>query len=386
MDLSTEPRASGFRRLWEWLNLPEAARRMRRADHRAFLSEDRGVEAAISLLEAWLAGAQRNAAPAEGGVSSHYSLLDGWSGPSVSATAAALRMLPMPTELLDAPGAAAWLAGRQKADGGFGGEDSRDDALITAQALLGLVNAFRVKDGDGVAVERAARRLVSMQADDGSWSGSGAGGPARDGMSAWALLESSRMLCSDQQGEAALKGMDAARGTQHRNGWLEDCGERRDGPALSLAVGFAVRAFLEVYRLDGGLRHLDAAVMAGWALVAIQKADGTLPGLLGPRWEAEAPWTCPAGNALVSCCWMLLHRHTGEEAFLRAARAANLFLRHTLVTSNPPDLVGGVRGSYPVDGRYEPYRLTSVGAALALEAQRMELSLSRTDPRTSSAT
>jgi hypothetical protein len=386
MDLSTEPRASGFGRLWEWLNLPEAARRMRRADHRALLSEDPGLESAIPLMEGWLARAQRRAALAEGGVAGHYSLLDGWSGPSVSATAAALRTLPMPTELLDAPGAAAWLAQRQKPDGGFGGEDSRDDALVTAQALLGFGNVLGPKGGDDAPVERAARRLVSMQAEDGSWSGSGEGGPARDGMAAWALMEASRMLSSDQVREAAVKGMDAARGTQQRNGWLEGCAERRDGPALSLAVGFAVRAFLEGYRLDGGLRHLDAAVMAGWALVAIQKADGTLPGLLGPRWDAEATWTCLAGNAVVSCCWMLLHHHTGDEAFLRAARAANLFLRRTLVTTVAPDLAGGVRGSYPVDGRYAPYRLTGVGAALALEAQRMELSLSRTDPRTSAAT
>jgi len=248
---------------------------------------------------------------------------------------------------------------------------------VTGQALLGLVSGARVLGhGEGAAI-RAARYLLASQQAAGSWPGE----RAHDTHTAWALLEADALAPGEGFGEAAQHALRWALTRQRRNGWLANCCTDDPVRPLTVTIGAATRGFLEAWRLGHVLRQLDAAVMTGWALHAVQRrGDGSLPGRLDEKWEAAVRWSGLSGDAQAATCWMLLHRATGDAAFLTAARAANRFIRRTIPISGDADQRGGVRGSFPVDGGHGRFQYMTQAAVHAIESNMMELELELDDP------
>lgn len=369
---------NGLGRLWETLTLPAPARRLRRSDHRGLPESDPGAERAVNAMLAWLGRAQDRSG--EGGFSAHFDLIHGWGGPSAAVTGIATRALATASTRWSDPSLVPrtargleWLTREQRSDGGFLGEHAEAaDAFTTAQALLGLLAGHDVVAGARQAAERAARHLVSVQNADGSWGD----GKVHYTQIAWALQEADALFPGQGFAEAAGAGLRWALGQQQRNGWLAHCGDDDPAHPLTVAIGQAVHGFLEAYRLGKVLRHLDAAVMSGWALVAVQRRDdGSLPGRLNEKWEASARWSGLAGDAKAAICWMLLLEATQDQAFASAARAANRFIRRTLPVTADADQAGGVRGSFPVDGGYGRFRYMTAAAVYAIESNMMELAL-----------
>jgi hypothetical protein len=359
-------------RAWEWLNLPAPARRLRAADRRG-LADDPGADAAVGAMLGWLARAQDRAA--DGALPRHFDLSAGWGPPCAGATGLAVPVLLLASARRGDPGletraarAHAALAAMAPADGGFG-DGGGASAFATGQAMLGLAAGLRRFGSGGAALEAAGRWLVARQDGEGRWPEA----RVHDTSTAWALLEADALLPGRGFAEAAGRALAWALTQQRRNGWMANCCTDDPVRPLSVTIGHAVRGFLECHRLGGALRHLDAAVMAGWALVAVQRRDdGSLPGRLTEKWEAAEDWSGLAGDALAAICWTGLHAATGDAAFRAAAAAANRFIRRTLALSGAPEHVGAVRGSFPVDGDYARFRYDTRAALLALESHLIE--------------
>ncbi len=367
----------GLGRLWETLTLPASARRLRRSDHRGLPASDPGAERAVNAMLAWLGRAQDRSG--DGGFSGHFDLIRGWGGPCPIATGLAVRSLLRASERWADPSLGQratwgldWLTRAQGPDGGFGEGNARAaEPFATAQAMLGLIAGQRAS-GAGDAAARAARYIVSAQNANGSWGD----GRAHHTQIAWALLEADALFPGEGFAEAAQANLRWALGQQQRNGWLAHCGTDDPARPPTVTICQAVHGFLEAYRLGKALRHLDAAVMAGWALVAVQRRDdGSLPGRLNDKWEASARWSGLAGDAQAAICWILLFEATQDQAFASAARAINRFVRLTLPVTADADQAGGVRGSFPVDGDYGRFRYLTAAAAHAIDANMMELEL-----------
>lgn len=371
---------AGLSRTWELLTLPAPARRLRRADRRGLTGSDPGVEPAINAMLAWLGRAQDRAASGEGGFAAHFDFIRGWgvSCPGTTGLAAAtlLRAADRWTDhslRQRASRGLDWLCAVQHADGGFAAAGESESApFVTGQALLGLLAGRGAFPGADAAAVRAARNLVSLQNPNGSWPGE----CAHDTQIAWALLEADALLPGEGFGEAAQANLRWALGQQHRNGWLANCCTDDATRPLTVTIATAIRGFLESHRLGHVLRHLDAAVMAGWALVAVQRReDGSLPGRLNDKWEAAVLWSGLSGDAQAAICWMALFGATKDPAFLAAAKAANRFIRRTLPVTGDADQAGGVRGSFPIDGDYGRFRYVTLGAVSAIDSNMMEMAL-----------
>lgn len=371
---------AGLRRTWERLTLPAPARRLRRADRRGLPPHDPGAEPAVKAMLAWLGRAQDHSPSGEGGFAGHFDLIRGWAVSCPGTTGLAARTCLRAADRWGDPSlrrraarGIEWLAGVQSTDGGFVEADGGLSApFVTGQALLGLIAGKDEVAGAVDAATRAARWLVVAQNGNGSW----AGACVHDTQIAWALLEADALDPGQGFGDAAQAGLRWALGQQRRNGWLANCSTDDPTRPLTVTLGTAIRGFLEAYRLGHVLRHLDAAVMAGWALVAVQRRDdGSLPGRLTEQWESAADWSGLSGDAQAAMCWMLLFEATGDQAFLSAAKAANRFIRRTLPVAADADQAGGVRGSFPVDGDYGRFRYVTQAAVYAIDANMMELTL-----------
>lgn len=371
---------AGLSRTWEVMTLPAPARRLQRTDRRGLPGQDPDAEPAVNAMLAWLGRAQDCSASGDGGFADHFDLIRGWGASCPGTTGLAARTLLRAADRWGdeslrqrAARSLEWLCAAQRADGGFteaGGGQSAPFA--TGQALLGLIAGSDAVARAGDAASRAARWLVAAQNADGSW----AGERAHDTQIAWALLEADALGPGQGFAEAAQANLGWALSQQRRNGWLANCCTDDAARPLTVTIGTAIRGFLEAYRLGHVLRHLDAAVMAGWALVAVQRRDdGSLPGRLTEKWESAARWSGLSGDAQAAMCWMLLFEATSDQAFLSAAKAANRFIRRTLPVTADADQAGGVRGSFPIDGDYGRFRYVTQAAVYAIDANMMELAL-----------
>jgi hypothetical protein len=369
---------AGLSRTWELLTLPAPARRLRRADRRGLIGPDPGIETAINAMLAWLGRAQERSMSGEGGFAAYFDLIKGWGVSCPGATGPAAATLLRAADRWNdhslrqrASWALEWLCAVQHADGGFAGAGETMSApFATGQALLGLLAGSGAVPGADAAAARAARYLVSMQNPDGSWPGE----CPHDTQIAWALLEADASLPDQGFGGAAHASLRWALGQQRRNGWLANCCADDAAWPFTVTIATAIRGFLEAHRLGHVLRHLDAAVMAGWALVAVQRReDGSLPGRLNDKWEAAVLWSGLSGDAQAAICWMALFDATKDPAFLTAARAANRFIRRTLPVTADADQAGGVRGSFPIDGDYGRFRYVTLGAVHAIDSNMREL-------------
>jgi hypothetical protein len=70
-----------------------------------------------------------------------------------------------------------------------------------------------------------------------------------------------------------------------------------------------------------------------------------------------------------------LHRVTGEARYLEAGRVANRWVRRTLHVDGAPEIRGGVKGCFPVDGDFNPYRFLNWAAKFVIDANLTERSL-----------
>lgn len=376
-------------------SLPGIALRQDREDRRGLPSFDPGPEPALVVSLRWLCRAQDFSSSADGGVARHFSLVKGW-GPSYPETTGYI----VPTMLAEAgqPGQAAlrdrarrmldWLVSIQLPEGAFqaGLISSQPPVPVTfntGQILLGLA-AGVASFGDEAyltAMHRAARWLAETQDSDGCWRRfptpfAEPGEKPYETHVSWGLFEAERIAPGHGYGEAGLKQVHWALGKQRPNGWFSDCCLNDPARPLTHTIGYAQRGILEAYRLDNDPRILEAARRTGEGLMACLGDDGSLPGRLNFQWHPAVRWTCLTGSVQIAHCWFLLSELAGDTRFLDAGRRANAYVRRTVTLEGDPDVVGAVRGSFPVSGDYGAYEYLSWAAKFFVDSNRKELELS----------
>ena len=388
-----------IRAMRRYLGLPPAARRERRKDRQGLPSRDPGAQRVLDACAAWLGRAQDWSASADGGVARHFSLLTGWGNsypettgyiaPTMLAYArqrqeqslqVARKARERAHHMLD------WLVTIQMASGGFqGGTIDAQPAVPvtfnTGQILLGLASGV---DEFGAryrpAMLRAADWLVATQDRDGCWRRhptpfAEPGEKAYETHVAWGLLEAARQEPGRGYAQAALANVRWALGHQRPNGWFDRCCLTDPGQALTHTLGYALRGVIEAYRFMEDPNLLRAAQKTADALLRVMRADGFLPGRLRYDWTPAVSWACLTGTAQIACCWLLLYRYSGHTPYRKAAAAANRFVRRTIALEGPPDMRGGVKGSFPVDGDYGTYQYLNWAAKFVMDAQMLELEL-----------
>ena len=122
-------------------------------------------------------------------------------------------------------------------------------------------------------------------------------------------------------------------------------------------------------------RYLKAACRTADGLLSALRPDGWLPGRLDSNWRGTVDWVCLTGSSQIAESWLLLHKATGRADYRSAALRANAFVRRTIWVDGSPQIRGGVKGSYPVDGSYGRWQYLSWACKFTVDANRAELLL-----------
>ena len=247
----------------------------------------------------------------------------------------------------------------------------------TGQILLGLAAADVAFDGYRTPMRRAADWLVETQDSDGCWrkhpsAFAPPGENVYDTHIAWGLFEAARIDPDRGYGEAGLANVRWALGHQSRNGWFAKCNLGDPSTPLTHTIGYALRGVLEAFRFCEDQALLDAARLTADGLLSAQGDDGYLPGCLLSDWSPAVDSVCLTGAAQVAHCWLLLFQQTHESRYAEAAFKTNEFVRRTVRVDGSPEIRGGVKGSFPVDGEYRRYEYPNWAAKFLADSLMLE--------------
>ncbi|HSU94051.1 MAG TPA: prenyltransferase/squalene oxidase repeat-containing protein [Gemmatimonadaceae bacterium] len=382
------------RKVREDLSLPDAARMEARRDQRDTAIEDPGIEATVTAALDWLGTAQDNSLSNDGGIARDYSLVSGWraSYPETSGyiVPTMLRGIPGHTNEACRNRARAvldWLVSIQLEGGGFQGGVIGQTPVVpvtfnTGQILIGLASGVRELGAEYRAAMRgAADWLVRTQDEDGAWRShptpfAKAGEKAYETHVAWGLLEAEREEPARGYAETALRNISWALTKQRVNGWLADCCLNDVSRPLTHTIGYALRGIIEGYRFSRDNALLDAALLTAKGAMSALRGNGFLPGRLDPNWTGAVRWACLTGSAQIAHCWLLLYQITGDTTLRDAARRTNAYLRARVRVEGEPEVRGGVKGSFPVDGEYGKFEYLSWACKFFIDANLLEWELS----------
>jgi hypothetical protein len=343
----------------------------------------------LNSLLRWILAAQC----ADGGIAAYYSLLTGYSEsyPEVTGyivpTLYDFARVNGDTSIGDtgitaaADRATRWLLSLQMSPGAFPGGLLRDgfaqpSIFNTGQILQGLVCAHAETNRPEILQSAIATGdwLVKMQQPDGSWSGPGAYQNASHtyySMVAWALAGLSQHTADHRYGLAAEKNMDWVLLHFQPSGWISGI-NLRGHPNYLHFIAYVLQGVLECAILLKRSDAVEAVAKSAWVLSRKFETNKYLSGAYDADFKNGQSFTCLTGNAQMACVWLRLFEMTDDLRYLNAALKMNEMLKPLIPKKGPRGIVGGVSGSYPIWGRYQPLRYISWGCKFFADALLLE--------------
>lgn len=373
--------------------LSSAARTEIELDNNGILGPDPGPEAVIGACTAWICRAQDQSASKDGGVSRDFSLQKGWATsypettgyivPTMIELAKYLNRADLDNraqQMLD------WFLAIQLDCGGFQGGKIDSIPVVpvtfnTGQILLGLAAGVkRFGDTYRDSMNQAACWLRDTLDNDGCWRKhptpfAAPGEKAYETHVSWGLFEAARLSPDQGFGEAGLRQVDWALTKQAENGWWGSCCLTMPDAPLTHTLGYVLRGVLEGYLWSGRNDLLQRSIVTGKALLTAQEPSGRLPGRLDKQFKPVVDWACLTGIVQIAHCWLLLYKTTGDKKFLEAAKLSNSYVRKTIRITGNPDTLGGVKGSFPVNGDYGQWEFLNWAAKFTIDSNLLELEL-----------
>lgn len=375
--------------------LTELAIAVKQLDHNGLThpqapSRPETIKAALT----WLCAAQDHSASADGGVARDYSLINGWATSYPETTG---YIIPTFIELARRSNNEAlhqrarrmldWCVDIQFPEGGFqGGKiDATPKVPVTfntGQILLGL-SAGALHYAEPRYIESMHKAAVWLRDDldaDGCWRKhptpfAAPGEKAYETHVAWGLFEAERVAPGNGYGEAGLRQVDWALTKQAANGWFaSNCLTNPKAP-LTHTIGYVLRGILEGYLLSRRPDLLAAAIKTADGLLPAIEADGRLPGRLDANWKGAVNYVCLTGAVQIAHCLFLLKQETGKQAYFDAGQKLTAYVRRTVQLEGPASQLGGIKGSFPIDGDYGQWEYLNWAAKFFIDANLLEMDI-----------
>ncbi len=345
---------------------------------------------ALRSVMGWIFDAQRP----DGGIAAYYSLLTGYSESYPEVTGYIIptwydfgRGTNETAARPAAENATQWLLALQMPTGAFpGGLAVRDDdpqpsVFNSGQILQGLVRAY-TESKQAEILERAVAVgdwLAAIQQADGSWTGPAAyQGNAHTyySMVSWALAQLAEESKDARHAGAADRNIDWVLTHVQPSGWIEGI-NLRGHPTYLHFIAYVIQGMLECGILRRREDAIQSAAKSAWVLLRKFETHKRLLGTYEAGFKGGEHFACLTGNAQMSCVWLRLFEVTGDPRYLNAAMKMNELLKQALPVKGRRGVRGGVAGSYPIWGAYQPMRFISWGCKFMADALMLEQRLAR---------
>ena len=352
-------------------------------------SNERHVNKAIE----WLLTAQNS--NKDGGVAALYSLYQGWH---VSYSETTGYIIPTMFNYYEktknrsirknALRMAEWELTKQLPSGAFpgGATGNKEFPIVfnTGQVIFGMVRAYQeIKQQKfKSSAIKAANWLVSIQNKEGCWDKNTYLNRAHtyNTRTAWALLRVHKMTKKEIYKKSAIKNIEWALKQQFDNGWFKNNTFHKNQEPLLHTIAYSIRGILEagIYLKNKG--YINAAKKSADLLMEKQKKDGSLAGSFDQNWNCNVSWSCLTGNSQTAIIWLRLHSLTKNKKYLISAKKINQFVKSTQnIYSRNKGIKGGIKGAYPIYGRYAPFCYINWAAKFFVDALMLEDDLSLGD-------
>jgi Prenyltransferase and squalene oxidase repeat len=340
---------------------------------------------ALRSVIGWMLDAQRP----DGGIAAYYSLLTGYSESYPEVTGYIIPSLYDFDRLTGDPAArhaaylaTDWLLSLQMPSGAFPGglrgpaSDAQPSVFNTGQILQGLVRAY-VETGNSKTLKRAVAAgdwLAAIQQADGSWTGLAVyQGTAHTyySMVSWALAQLAAESKDPGHSTAADRNIDWVLAHVQPSGWIDGI-NLRGHPVYLHFIAYVIQGMLECGILRRRDDAIQAAAKSAWVLLRKFETHKRLLGTYQPDFKGGQRFSCLTGNAQMSCIWLRLFEVTGDLRYLNAALKMNEMLKQLLTSKGRRGVLGGVAGSHPIWGAYQPMRFISWGCKFLADALMLE--------------
>lgn len=337
----------------------------------------------LAMVMHWLKGAHMP----DGGIAAYYSLFSGFSASYPETTGYIVPTLYDYAHLSGdrsyariAENATAWLLNLQATNGSFpgglAGDDRGPSVFNTGQILQGLVRAAAETRDERIrnSAFRAGCWLVNEQKSDGRWEGATYQGTAHSyyTMVALSLAKLSKALGDSRFRDAANRNLQFTMSCQRPDGWYDQINLQGHQPYLHF-VAYVIQGIVETALLAQNEPAFESGRRAAWKLLRMFELKKSLPGEFANQWRAKGRFACLTGMGQVSIVWLQIFEHTGDLRYLNAALKINEFLKSHIRKNGGRNVRGGVAGSFPIQGRYQPFRFISWGSKFTADALMGEI-------------
>lgn len=261
------------------------------------------------------------------------------------------------------------------------GDSDQPTIFNTGQVIFGWVRAFE-EEGDEryrQAAVRAADWLIKVMDEDGCWRQFGSPMTGKqintyNTRSAWSLARVFEITGEPIYLDAAVKNAEWAMTQRNAKGWLAQNCLQDSAQPFTHTIAYAMRGLLEIGVAAGREDFISAARVIGDAMLAALPTDGRLPGRFDQNWQATVNWSCLTGDCQLGINWGRLHKISGESKYQEATTKILDFVKRTQkLDSENKDILGGIKGSHPINGGYHPWQYPNWATKFYADALLMDI-------------
>ena len=252
--------------------------------------------------------------------------------------------------------------------GGFpGGEYNKayklqPSVFNTGQIIIGLLSWYATS-GETAALDsasKAARWLIEVQEEDGSWERFTYGTIKTSYHSrvAWPLIMYGKLVEDKDSLRAAARFIEwTLNHTNPDTGWVSRMDFRDEYHKAERSnthtLAYTYRGMLEYAMITDRQEVIDLVNIAAENMIAKFERNDYLSGILDSKWNNVADFVCLTANCQLAIILLKLYQLNNNERFLKSARRLLGFVKscHILRSSNG-GIKGGVSGSVPIWGGY----------------------------------
>jgi len=195
----------------------------------------------------------------------------------------------------------------------------------------------------------------------------------------WALIEAGKTFNKSLYIEAALRCLQKLRANVKSNCFIAGCSFKhrsKEATALTHFIGYAIEGLFRAGITTGSHELSETAIDIAYKLQRIAEIRKQMFfAYYDSNWKPVSSYQCVTGNIQIAMVWLEIAKYTGDDTLTSTAMKFLDLVRSYMVdiTTNIEGVRGGIPGSFPIYGRYEPYAFSNWAAKFFIDASLLEL-------------